>query len=320
MSPPTALRTFNSPASTSAAVSNSWRLSGGRRDPRRERRLQSAAQRKHLWHRPLGGSLGIAERHRKLEQRQWVPFGFGEQPVPDRRCERGKPSCQELRRGVFVQRMHREFRNAGRVEGVLAFRSRGTEERDVADVQTTSDERQHGGAGAIDPLEIVDDQQQRSCRAAQHEQPEHGIRYDHGVGCSAGGDTQRDRERTPVILAQDREIVGEWQQRLIEGREARLRLDLDPRSMEDERARSCSFGAYCVEERRLSDARLTDQDEGAPIRCASEHIEEDAQLNASAFEPGRVRKYSLPLRMTILQPNGRSAEPGRRSYGLHGAR
>ena len=61
--------------------------------------------------------------------------------------------------------------------------------------------------------------------------------------------------------------------------------------MEDERARSCSFGAYCVEERRLPDARLTDQDEGAPIRCAREHIEEDAQLNTSAFEPGSVRKY-----------------------------
>ena len=48
------------------------------RDPRRERRLQPAAHRKHSWHRPLGGSLGIAERHRKLEQRQWVPLGFGE--------------------------------------------------------------------------------------------------------------------------------------------------------------------------------------------------------------------------------------------------
>ena len=131
-----------------------------RRDPGLVEPLQPPADRQHRG-QDTGRTEPSVQRRRELHERQRVSLRFGQDAPTDLRGQGREPGIQEAGGGLVVERRQLLRRQPVSREEALGRGPRGGDEPDPAPGQAAGHEPQHGRAGPVEPLGVVDDQQQR---------------------------------------------------------------------------------------------------------------------------------------------------------------
>ena len=199
---------------------------------------------------PLRG----CQRAGQLDHRQRVAACQVGQPLGDgplQRCRRQR----QLGRVVLVERLQLDGIEALAVEGAVA-RPHRCEHRHGLGMQPACDEGDHLGGRPVEPVRIVDrDQDGRALRRCGH-QPERGNA--HGQRLRADGRPQRERalEGGALHVGQGGDIAGDWAQQVGQGGERELALRFEAARAQHRHA--AGRGRRVLEQCALADARLTD--------------------------------------------------------------
>jgi hypothetical protein len=146
------------------------------------------------------------------------------------------------------------------------------------------DERQRVGAGAVQPLRVVDDAEHRSGGGGLGKQVQHRQREQPAIGDDRGSVTER---AGPCGVLRRRESVDEVVQRsqqAVHPGERQVRLGLDPGALQD--AHAVGEAGGMGEQRGLPDACLAAQHQrpALPAACRREDI-----LDVRAFAPAAIQ-------------------------------
>ena len=85
-------------------------------------------------------------------------------------------------RGGLVEARHPQIGQPGGLEGAERIVAGGEQQGDALGVNAPGDERQRVGAGAVQPLRVVDDAQHGSNHRRLCEQVQHGQRQQPSIG------------------------------------------------------------------------------------------------------------------------------------------
>jgi hypothetical protein len=120
-----------------------------------------------LGQRLAPGELAGAERLRQLEQGQGVAAGLVDQPVPDHGAEPAELRLQQPAGRLGVEPADGELGQAGGVEPADGGVTGGHQQRHPLLVQSPAHEHQGVGRGPVEPLGVVDQQQDRPQQLVQ---------------------------------------------------------------------------------------------------------------------------------------------------------
>ena len=234
----------SSAVSLVANVASSRAVSGSGSDARVRSRLTAAA----------GSSIrasGLPAASARIR-----PFSPSEQagPVP----------LEERARRVVVQPGKDELGEAGLVEIARHAVADGEEQDHRLHLEPPREERQHLGRRPIEPVRILDDEQQRCLRLALGDHAERRQADQEDIGRIALGDAEGDVESPALRIRKSIQAVEEGQQELVEPPEGEPRLGLRPRRPSHRRASLARPIPGGLEQRRLPDSRLTTDHQGAP--------------------------------------------------------
>ena len=133
---------------------------------------------------------------------------------------------QQLHRLRLGQWRDGELRQSGALEESADTRPDRTEEPDPAAAQPPTDEPDHGTARTIQPVQVVDDDEQRCARRRLTEQRQRCAQHREAVRCRAGTDAERNLEHHTTAPWHASQIVGQRIDELVEAGEADVRLVL----------------------------------------------------------------------------------------------
>ena len=198
---------------------------------------------KTAWSRRPSGRVGRqraggrthprAERDRKLQQREWVPLCLDQDPFANGWPEVGKATVEQLPRRRFIEPLDFQPRKASVIEEVLLSRPRRTQQADLAALEAPRDEAQHTRARSVQPGKVVNDDEQGSIGGCLTKQHECRVRHHEPARGRALAESQRDVEGVPVDHRELGQLCQEWQQDLVQTREAHPGFELDAGRMED---------------------------------------------------------------------------------------
>ena len=226
--------------------------------------LQPVAEGQRHREGPGDGARQVAERDRELEQRERVPEGRVEQlpshPGRQHRVALG----HQLRCRLVRQRRHQRDRQVSLLEEVRLPGPAGRQQADRQPGETAGDHAEHERAGAVQPRQVVDDEQQRLFlgRLLQERQ-------------DRGGD-QELRWRRPHAQvkrhvqgpgehgAELRHLVEAREEELVQGGIGDVRLELRSGRPEQPDAGVGGEGDGNAEQRGLSDAGIARQQQRVP--------------------------------------------------------
>ena len=134
-----------------------------------------------------------------------------------------------------------EAAQAGRHRLAVAARQ---QQPDRLGAEPAGDEHERVDARAVDPLEVVDEAQQRLLLGGLRQHAEHARRREEAVARAVGRDAERRLQRAALGVRQPLEQRRQGPQQLVHAGERELRLRLDP------------FGAQHAEVRRRRRARV----------------------------------------------------------------
>lgn len=217
----------------------------------------------------------MGEADREFEQRQRVAARLRQEPLADARGESGEPVDEE-RSGVgLVEWLEVVLGESGRVEEGLQSASERGHEPDSGASGPPSDERQHGRAGAVDPWQVVDDDEDRASGGGSNEQLERGVRRQQLVRRGPLTQTEGHRERFGVGRPQAIDAIEEWAQELVQPGEADVGLELRTGRPQEPCAGTPRIGGDHVEQRGLADPGLARDQHGPafPRRAVDERGE-----------------------------------------------
>lgn len=200
------------------------RLGRQRLEPAQEALLDAAREPDRVRRAEATRELRGGEPARQLQKRQRVPAGLDHDPVQHGSVKRaGQRRLQQGSSVAVDEAVEQELRQA--VEPVGRGAGREHECHRVRQ-QATGDEGQHLGRPAVQPLRVVDEQQQRLLLSGFGEQPENPEADDEAVRSSAGAQAERDLERRTLRIGQPLEVRRQRRAHLMQAGERELHLGL----------------------------------------------------------------------------------------------
>lgn len=180
--------------------------------------LDELAGRQRRGDRLQAAALVLAEHGGQLEQRQRVAARRGRQRVGDRRHD----AVGEQRAGALaVQAAELEDLQPGGVQaGAARAGARAEQHADALGVQPARGEHERLPGGGVEPLRIVDRDEQRAVLGGVAEQREHRDRDREPAVLAGRAERERRAQRGGLLLGQR---VGEVEQRPDELEQARVR-------------------------------------------------------------------------------------------------
>jgi hypothetical protein len=229
--------------------------------PGGEQLVQALTERQHRRTRLPRRTLGIAQRLRQLKQGQRVALRRVKHPAPHPGIEAGEPCPHELGRRLVIQGLQLILRQAAPVEIAVRTGPAGDQESRPAAREPSRHEAQHADAGAVDPGQVIRDQQNRHSRGRVPQQRQRGVGHQQPVRRGPGAEAQGHPQGVPVGGAELVELVLQREQRLVEPGEADLSLELRAGHAQDHRPRRrCGVGQD-VQQRRLAHAGIARQEQ-----------------------------------------------------------
>ena len=189
--------------------------------------LDPPRQRLGLQQPEPAGQLRRGQPARQLEDRQRVAVRLGDEPVAAPVVEPGGDDGRE--QGARVRVGEPAERQLGQADelALVCRRARCEHERDRLGQQPARDEPEDLARGVVEPLDVVDEAQQRSLRGDLGQQVQRGQSDQEAVGGRAGRQSQRHAERGLLGLRQRSQPVEHRRAELVQPRERQLHLGLD---------------------------------------------------------------------------------------------
>lgn len=188
-----------------------------------------------------------------------------------------------------IQRRDLELRQTGGPEGRVGLRSLCSEQPDAATAQSSGDETHRSSARLVDDMKVVDHEEQRLSLRGLVEQGQCRVQDGDPARRGAGAETEGDIEGFPRGTRQTAKLLRQRADKLMEPREADVRLVLDAAPADDPHSlRRRELGGR-VEERRLPHARITGEQQDGPLHRG--HVQEPRKLGELALpadQPGRA--------------------------------
>jgi hypothetical protein len=174
----------------------------------------------------LRGTLRLRQRRTELEKREWIaPPGFEDAPLRSR-SECGETSAEQVGGSLVLERAQLQGGEAGLGEDSFLSRARCSKKADLTTSKTTRDEAENHGTGAIDPLEVVDDNQHGNVSGSVTKHGECGRRDDEPFGYWSFVQTQGHVQRISLEGAELGKRLLERIENLVEGRESHVGFEL----------------------------------------------------------------------------------------------
>jgi hypothetical protein len=135
---------------------------------------------------------------------------------------------------------------------------------------TRSTSRRRGGeeerlaAGGVEPLRVIDQAHHRRVLSRLGQRAERGDSHQEPVGTAGRVDADRRPQRAGVVVGETVQTVEHRPQQLVQGGEGQLGLGLSPPSTENLHIADPAHGV--LQQRRLTDAGLTPDDEDTAVR------------------------------------------------------
>ncbi len=215
---------------------------------------------------------------------------------------------EELLGGLLIQRVHWQYGQGGGVEARGYVGAQADDEPDGAAGEPASHESAHLGAGGVQPLAVVEHEEQGFVRRGEREQVEHGDAEGHDRGGCALIPAEDDVEHSPVHVVQAIDVGQQRVQELVQTGERELRLGLDPGRADHPVVLAGRQLGGMVQQGALADARLAPQHKSLASRgrhelvqhvlfaCAAEHGPDDGLHTSPTVFPveAQERGYVAP--------------------------
>src|SRR5581483_8362271 len=206
-----------------------------------------------------GGELGG-----DLPHRERVPARAGHEAGDDGRGHLRVGHVRDELGGIGAgEAAHHELVEAVGVERGGLVAAGGGEQAEAVVLDAAGDERQHARRGRVEDVGVVDDDGGRRVLGRGGEQGEGGDRYDERVARRAGAEPEGCFERVALRWEQRREQVVQWAQYIGQGGEREVLLGLARPGGQYAHLAIGGQRGGTLEERRLADAGLARDHEGA---------------------------------------------------------
>ena len=270
---------------------------GEPRDLRPERLLHPPG------HLQRGHLLGQVDRARvlgrpvagaQLDQRQRVAAGLGQHPGAQRSGQARRLPVEQVGGGLGRQARDLDRRDPGRGERHRAVAG-GEQDRHGVGLEPAGGEQEGVGRAPIEPLGVVDHDQQRRLGAQLGEEAQRAGADQEPAGRRALGQAERRAQRRGLGAGQAVEAVEERVQQQVEGPEGQLGLRLDPDASQHPHPTRRPDGV--VEQRRLPDPGVAPQHQrpAAPLPGRGEQAVDRRLLVLTSHELGqRPSSISAP--------------------------
>jgi hypothetical protein len=233
---------------------------------------------------------------RKLDQGERVAGRIGEQ-LTAHALGQARRMCLEQCLGVAArQRRHDELRYPGLVQPRGFTFANCRSQQDRLRLQPPREEGDHVGRGSVEPMRVLDHEEQRCPRCDLGQEIERGQGDEEGVRNGAVPEAEGGGEHLALGRRQERDVPPYRPQQLVQACELQARLRLDPGGPQDAQSRS-GRGKH-GEQVRFPDPRLTPEHDGASaLADPVEKLVESAKLRVSTDE-----RQHRPLRRLGLRP------------------
>ena len=160
-------------------------------------------------------------------------MSLAEYPGPEARCQTWRALVEQRRRGRVVERSEYEFGKVECVQGGRVAVARGHDDRDGVFPEPTHDEREGLGRRCVQPVRVVDHDEDRCFGSADGEQLERGQGDEVGIRSGRLAHAERGEQRLALPAGQDTRPVEDRTEELMEPGERQSGLRLDARGRED---------------------------------------------------------------------------------------
>lgn len=286
-------------------------------DPRREHRLEPVAERNHLGLRHR--TVGAQQCGRQFHQRQRVALCEVEEPLPDPGRHLRILDVDQLSGGHAVERLDDHLGQPAPVEEVRCARSGRRQQAGWATLQAAGDESQNDGARTVDPLNVVDQEDDRHVPGDRVDKLECGVADEECVRGRAGAETERHRQRLPRTGREAVEVGVHREKQLVEAGVTDVGFELRSGRAQHPHSRREGGLRHGGQESGLTDARFTaDQPRVTVLSREVEKIGEPFKLGMASEKfdightPHSARCCPLPTQRTRrfhVRPGRRSARP-----------
>ena len=208
--------------------------------PLAEHVLRPAAGRNRLDQGLGAGTLGIGQGTGQLDQRQRVAAGEGGQLRGYGRVH-GSRRARQLGGGIRLQAVQLDHGQAARVKGA-GGRAHRDQHGHALGVQPAGQERHHLGGGPVEPVSVVDHDQQRLALGRDRHQVERRDADGQRLGVHRRADRERSGQRLSLHVAKGTDVLLERPQQLGQRCERELALGLEPAGREHGHAVARSHG------------------------------------------------------------------------------
>ena len=142
-------------------------------------------------------------------------------------------------------------------------------------LQAPGDEREHAKARPVEPVRVVNEQDDRVCVCGIADEPEGSHRYSERIGVDAGRQAERSLERHALRVGQEVEPTDDGEEELMQSGEPKFRLGLRSGRREHGGANALRLVTHVTKHRRLPDAGFsTDHERAASlVRTIHECVE-----------------------------------------------
>jgi hypothetical protein len=250
------------------------------RQPSREALLDARRQGHRHGQAEASRELGRRQPARQLDQGKRIATRLLEDPVQHVLVQRDRQDgLQQRPRIATTQRLDTQLRQA---HERVAQRSCREHQRNLLRQQAAGDERQRARRLAIEPLRVVDDDEERPLLRGLGKQPQDRQSDKERIRWLPGGKPESDGERVVLGLWESLQERDERPTQLLCRTVRELHLRLDPTGPSDAKPPPCLDRV--LEQRGLADARLSvhHQDAAVPAACRLEEPVERLALAAAS--------------------------------------
>ncbi|CAM5715955.1 hypothetical protein SCANM63S_03205 [Streptomyces canarius] len=221
---------------------------------------------RHRGPRSVGGD-GLVPRGvgRQLGQRERVAGRFLQQLLAGHAGQAGRPLVQKEGGRLCGQRPHCQAGDvgAGQMRGIAV--PHGGHQQDGLRFQAPGEEGEDLGAGPVEPVDVVHDEQQRCVGRGPCQQIQGGERHQEHVVDGCVRDAERRLERVPLVVRQIADQGPEREDELVQSGERQQRLRLHADRGQHAVPALCAVPCRLLQERGLPDSGFAVHENGAPL-------------------------------------------------------
>jgi hypothetical protein len=238
--------------------------------------------------RPGGVGVGF-ERARELYQRQRVALSLVEQPAPDLERQPGGGRGQQGVRARAVQRVKPHFGQTGPVEMPNRAVACRQQDDDRLGPHPSRDEGKDIAGGDVEPVSVVDHEQQRGARRPVGEYVECGKSDGEDVRCRPVADTESHRQGHAPALGKGIQLSNQRAQEPVQAGKRHPPLERRPGDAQHRHPDPVRPSPGVLEQGRLADAGLAaNQERSTPSADVFEAFADQRQLARASEQPRRL--------------------------------